>query len=291
MRLAPILTIIVLAAGAAGGYAYWRQEQALRVPPGLARANGRIEVERVDVATKYAGRIAELRVDEGAFVQKDDVLVRIDTTEILAQLAAARAAVHRAHQSVARAQANVALREAELKLAEAELRRTAELARSDTATQAELDRRTAQREVSKSALAGAKVAIEDAKAATDAAEAQVAQIEATIADMTLKRRDVAEYSAGHHREFDAAVRAAVNSRLCHHVLLSGSFTPFESMPVFLQDIMYILPSTHFVRFAQSVLYRGAAIDVVWSDLAIMGVDGAFLAAALFRFRAMLARQT
>src|SRR6266540_3866421 len=186
MRLAPILTIIVLAAGAAGGYAYWRQEQALRVPPGLARANGRIEVERVDVATKYAGRIAELRVDEGAFVQKDDVLVRIDTTEILAQLAAARAAVHRAHQSVARAQANVALREAELKLAEAELRRTAELARTRTATQAELDRRTAQREVSKSALAGAKVAIEDAKAATDAAEAQVAQIEATIADMTLK---------------------------------------------------------------------------------------------------------
>jgi ABC-2 type transport system permease protein len=75
-------------------------------------------------------------------------------------------------------------------------------------------------------------------------------------------------------------------------LLSGSFTPFDSMPVFLQDIMYILPSTHFVRFAQSVLYRGASIDVVWSDLAIMGaLGGAFLAAALSRFRAMLARQT
>ena len=74
-------------------------------------------------------------------------------------------------------------------------------------------------------------------------------------------------------------------------LLSGSFTPFESMPVFLQDIMYILPSTHFVRFAQSVLYRGAGIDVVWPDLAIMGaLGGAFLAAALSRFRAMLARQ-
>uniref|UniRef100_UPI0037041462 ABC transporter permease n=1 Tax=Mesorhizobium atlanticum TaxID=2233532 RepID=UPI0037041462 len=34
-------------------------------------------------------------------------------------------------------------------------------------------------------------------------------------------------------------------------LLSGSFTPFESMPVLLQDIMYASPSTHFVRFAQS----------------------------------------
>jgi ABC-2 type transport system permease protein len=75
-------------------------------------------------------------------------------------------------------------------------------------------------------------------------------------------------------------------------LLSGSFTPFESMPVFLQYIMYASPSTHFVRFAQSVLYRGADLDVVWRDLAIMtALGGVFLAAALSRFRAMLARQS
>jgi ABC-2 type transport system permease protein len=75
-------------------------------------------------------------------------------------------------------------------------------------------------------------------------------------------------------------------------LLSGSFTPFESMPGFLQDAMYVSPATHFVRFAQSVLYRGAGIDVVWTDLAIMGGLGAgFLALALSRFRAMLLRQT
>jgi len=186
MRIAPVLAIVILVAGAAGGYAYWAQVQASRVPDGLARANGRVEVERVDVATKYAGRLAEVRVDEGAFVQKGDILARIDTTEILAQLSAAKAAVHRAHQSVARARADVVLREAELKLAEADLKRTAELARSNTATQAELDRRTAQRDVSKATLDGAKVAVEDATAATEVAEAQVAQIEATIADMTLK---------------------------------------------------------------------------------------------------------
>ena len=75
-------------------------------------------------------------------------------------------------------------------------------------------------------------------------------------------------------------------------LLSGSFTPFESMPQFMQDIMYVAPSTHFVKFAQSVLYRGAGIDVVWSDLVIMGaLGGAFFAAALSRFKVMLARQS
>lgn len=186
MRIAPILAFLALGAGAAGGYAYWAQVQASRVPDGLARANGRIEVERVDVATKYAGRLAEVRVNEGAFVQKGDVLVRTDTSEILAQLAAAKATVHRAHQSVARAQADVALREAELKLAEAELARVVELMRTNTSTRAELDRRTAQRDVAKAALDSAQVAVEDAKAATEATEAQVAQIEATIADMTLK---------------------------------------------------------------------------------------------------------
>jgi len=56
-------------------------------------------------------------------------------------------------------------------------------------------------------------------------------------------------------------------------------------------LMYLAPSTYFVKFAQSVLYRGAGLDVVWSDLAIMvGLGGIFLALALSRFRSMLAQQ-
>jgi HlyD family secretion protein len=186
MRIAPILIVVAIVAAAAGGYAYWLKDQSERVPPGLARANGRVEVERVDVATKYAGRLAEVRVGEGDVVQKDSILVRVDATEALAQLAAAKAAVHRAHQLIGRAQANVSLREAELKLAQVELKRVVELQRKNTASVAELDRRTAQRDVARASLVGAKVDVEDARAATEAAEAQVAQIEAMIADMTLK---------------------------------------------------------------------------------------------------------
>lgn len=75
-------------------------------------------------------------------------------------------------------------------------------------------------------------------------------------------------------------------------LLSGSFTPFESMPQALQAIMDLSPSTHFVRFAQAVLYRGAGIDVVWRDLLIMaGLGAAFVTIALYRFKAMLSRQS
>jgi ABC-2 type transport system permease protein len=68
-------------------------------------------------------------------------------------------------------------------------------------------------------------------------------------------------------------------------ILSGSNTPLESMPQWLATIMQASPSTHFVSFAQSILYRGAGIDVVWPQfLAVAAIGGLFFAAALLRFR-------
>ena len=186
MRITPVLIVLAIAAGGASGYAYWLKNQTASVPPGLARVNGRIEVESVDVATKNGGRLVEVLVEEGDEVEKGSILARLDTTEALAQLAASKAAVHRAHQLIRRAQINVVLRAAELKLTEVELKRVINLQRNNTASVAELDRRTAQRDVANALLDGAKVDVEDAKAATEAAEAQVAQLEAVIADMTLK---------------------------------------------------------------------------------------------------------
>jgi len=68
-------------------------------------------------------------------------------------------------------------------------------------------------------------------------------------------------------------------------MLSGGVTPLDSMPEILQFIMKFLPSTHFVSFAQSILYRGAGFDVVWRDFAIVALIGAvFFTGALLRFR-------
>ncbi|MEO9873599.1 MAG: ABC transporter permease [Anderseniella sp.] len=68
-------------------------------------------------------------------------------------------------------------------------------------------------------------------------------------------------------------------------LLSGSTTPQESMPDWLQTIMQASPSTHYVSFSQAVLYRGAWIDIVWPQMLTMGAIGCvFFAVALFRFR-------
>ncbi len=72
-------------------------------------------------------------------------------------------------------------------------------------------------------------------------------------------------------------------------LLSGSNTPLESMPPFLRVIMQASPSTHFVAFAQAILYRGAGFDVVWPRFLLVGAIGAaFLGLALLRFRSVAA---
>jgi ABC-2 type transport system permease protein len=70
-------------------------------------------------------------------------------------------------------------------------------------------------------------------------------------------------------------------------MLSGSNTPLESMPVWLATFMQASPSTHFVSFAQSILYRGAGIDVVWPEfLAVALIGGLFLGLAILRFRSV-----
>ena len=69
------------------------------------------------------------------------------------------------------------------------------------------------------------------------------------------------------------------------MLLSGGVTPRESMPPVVQNVMLAAPTTYFVRMAQAILYRGAGLDVIWTDLlAMLGVGSVFFTVALLRFR-------
>ncbi|MCA6107754.1 ABC transporter permease [Bradyrhizobium cenepequi] len=71
-------------------------------------------------------------------------------------------------------------------------------------------------------------------------------------------------------------------------VLSGGATPLESMPPWLATVMQASPSTHFVSFAQAILYRGAGLDVVWPQfLAVAGIASLFLFLSILRFRSTL----
>jgi ABC-2 type transport system permease protein len=75
-------------------------------------------------------------------------------------------------------------------------------------------------------------------------------------------------------------------------MLSGSNTPLESMPPWLAKFMQISPSTHFVAFAQAILYRGAGLDVVWTQfLAVAAIGALFFGVAILRFRSVVAQAT
>lgn len=73
------------------------------------------------------------------------------------------------------------------------------------------------------------------------------------------------------------------------LMLSGSVTPRESMPVLVQQLMQIAPNTHFVMLAQAILYRGAGLDVIWPQLVALALIGVILfGIALSRFRRTIA---
>jgi len=71
-------------------------------------------------------------------------------------------------------------------------------------------------------------------------------------------------------------------------MLSGGSTPRESMPQFVQTVMLVAPTTHFVSASQAILYRGAGLAVVWPQLlAITGIGAVLFTLSLKRFRKSL----
>jgi ABC-2 type transport system permease protein len=69
------------------------------------------------------------------------------------------------------------------------------------------------------------------------------------------------------------------------VMLSGTWTPMESMPAWLRTLMYFSPLRHFIEVAYGILLRGAGFSLVWDSVAAMAAIGvALFALGLARFR-------
>lgn len=72
-------------------------------------------------------------------------------------------------------------------------------------------------------------------------------------------------------------------------MLSGGATPLDSMPEWLEKLLRLSPTTHFVNSALAILYRGADLRMVWPEIAATAAIGlAFFSVALVRFRRMIA---
>jgi HlyD family secretion protein len=197
-RIVTALVVLVVLAGAAALLWQLRQTDAGAtllqglftddgVPEGFAASNGRIEATEVDVASKLAGRLTEVRVREGDRVGSGDVVARLDTESLEAQLRQARAEMNRSRQESAHASAVVAQRESELEYAQRELRRAQRLAaQGQFVSEESVDQSRTAVHTAEAALRAARVQVAASEAGIEAAEATIERIGVDIADSELR---------------------------------------------------------------------------------------------------------
>ena len=211
-KIAIVLAIVGLAAGSAWKYLQDRSaEQALR---GIASGNGRIEATEIDIAARTAGRLSDVLVEEGDFVEVGQILARMDVEQLTAEKREAEAQLSRARIGIDTARSFVTQREAEkeaaaaavaqneveLQSARKRLARSEQLSRSGSVSEQVLDDDRARVDTSVATVAAARARLAatdaaigsarsqviDAEASVEAAQATIARIEADLRDCELK---------------------------------------------------------------------------------------------------------
>ena len=120
-----ILPLLMVAAVGVAVVIYYPRLQKAEGPPTELRLSGNIEAHESVVGFKVQGRIVELPVEEGQWVEQGAVLARLEDKEFRQQIAVDEAAVR--------------VREANLKLAEAGARRQEIEAAQQTVVEAQAD--------------------------------------------------------------------------------------------------------------------------------------------------------
>jgi HlyD family secretion protein len=180
-----LVLILLVVAGALGGWNYWLTHRTPPLPEGIVSGNGRIEAVQVDIATKFTGRVTEVLVKEGDLLEKGQIVAKMDTLQLEASLAQAQAQTAQAEQGVAQSKANIVKCESDLKLAERELARGRPLVAGNAISAAEMDSLEARRDAAVATLDATKAALRTQEFAVKAAQAQVAQIQTQLDDAIL----------------------------------------------------------------------------------------------------------
>ena len=183
-RLALLGAVLVLV-GAVSLYIFYNKDRNT-VPHGFVKGNGRLEATEVDIATKPAGRLAEVLVKEGDFVRKNQVVARMDTSTLKAQLRQAEAEVMRARQARQTAVSRVEGIRLRMELAGKELQRSKNLYEKGVSTQQQYDRDLTSKQAYDSEYAAAKSSVAEVDASIEAAIAQTLRLKADIEDCMLK---------------------------------------------------------------------------------------------------------
>jgi len=176
------LALLLLLVAAGGAYVSYRTLNARQLPPGFLSGNGRIEANEIDVAAKYAARIATVQVQEGDLVEAGTVLATLDTRDLEAQLQAAQAQARQAVETRAEADSTIVQRTSEADFAAKELERALVLFGKGHVSEQRVDQARNQQQTAQAALAAAQSRRASAGEAIAAANAEVDRIRTLVAD-------------------------------------------------------------------------------------------------------------
>lgn len=175
---------LIAAAAGAGGYWLWRPESTPQIV-GVVRAT------EVRIAPEVDGQLTTIKARRGDRVGAGDVVAELSAIELTASVGQARAALAAATadrnnvyagvraEQIASLKAEIAKAKSRLEYAGQQLSRTDTLARSQTASQQELDQ-------AESDVASARADVAEAQANYDAAVAGPTKEERAIADVQVK---------------------------------------------------------------------------------------------------------
>lgn len=242
---------------AVGGVAFWKngQLQAEELQ-GITAVNGRIELNRLDIATLYPGRVTELLVQEGEQVVLNQPLARLDAQTAQAQTAAAQAAMQQAQDAVSRAQAEMQAKAQQVKTAQVDLANAQQLRRDNLISASELTHRQA-------ALTAAKAQVEAAQAAVAQAKSQVAQAQA-------------QWQKAQLQEADMLIKAPKNARVEYRIAEVGNVLGSGGKVVSLLDPSDVYLNVFLTAKQSNQLKIGEEARII-----VDGVDAVFPAIITF----------
>lgn len=238
-----VLLAVLLAAAAGGGWWLYQQQESTALPDFVFHSNGRLELNRLDVASLYPGRVERVLVAEGDAVKANEVLVELSSAQSSGQLAAAQAAtlraaelvqraragVTQAQQAVARADAEIAAYRQQQKVAKLELDNAKQMRREDLVSASELAKRQADFERATASVKAAQAARAEAQAAVAQGQAAVAEAEAGVKQAQAQSDTAASADA------DMAIRSPLTARVEYRLVEPGTVIGAGSRVISLLD--------------------------------------------------------
>jgi HlyD family secretion protein len=273
-----IVIAIVVVVGGILAYKYWKSSQSA-LPAGIVSGNGRLEAKLSDASAKEPLRVKEVLVDEGDLVKPGQVLVRLDTVTLEAEMAkneaavatareeftAAKGAIATANADVAAAKADIAAANAaieqqqgEIKLAQTEADRQRRMLAENATSQALFDTRQTALATAKSTLTSIQAQADAAQARAGAAQARAATAQSQ-ADAAQRQIEVAQaqVEVTKSRIKDATLISPITGRVLYRLVEPGEVLGAGGKALTLVDLSDVYMEIYLPSDYAAALKTGA----------------------------------